>query len=180
MIITADTAGLLARSRRLRSQIVISKSGTPPDSTEMGMWLCGRRADHRRLSAFIAGCDSLRVPASLRARISFSHRYLFKSCFLAQILDRQECKSLKHKHLVLTQSHKATESGRHFRVSILRVLVPWCEDILWLRPSAARPRWALHGLEVLKSGSKSAQNRSIWAEFRSEMTEKRWERGIRR
>jgi len=119
MIITADTAGLLARLRRMRSQIVISKPGTPPDSTEMGMCLCGRRAGHRRLSAFIAGCDSLSVPASLRARISFSHRYLFKSCFLAQILDRQECKSLKHKHLVLTQSHKATEVGNPFRSALL-------------------------------------------------------------
>ena len=68
---------------------------------------------------------------------SFSHCYLFKSCFLAQILDRQECKSLKHKHLVLTQSHKATESGRHFRISILRVLVPLCEYTLGLRPEAA-------------------------------------------
>ena len=74
-------------------------------------------------------CESISSP--------LSHCYLFKSCFLAQILDRQECKSLKHKHLVLTQSHKATESGRHFRISILRVLVPLCEYTLGLRPEAA-------------------------------------------
>jgi len=68
---------------------------------------------------------------------SFSRCYLSESCFLAQIPDRQEYKSLKHKHLALTQSHKATESGRHFRVRLLRVLVPLCEYVFWLRPEAA-------------------------------------------
>jgi len=63
--------------------------------------------------------------------------YLFQSCFLAQIPDRRECKSLKHKHLVLTRSHKATESGRHFRVRLLRVLVPLCEYVFGLRRKAA-------------------------------------------
>jgi len=67
----------------------------------------------------------------------YSYHYLFKSCFLAQIPDRQEYKSLKHKHLALTQSHKATESGRHFRVRLLRVLVPLCEYVFGLRPKAA-------------------------------------------
>jgi hypothetical protein len=98
-----------------------------------------------RVLSFLSAMGDL-VPAGDAASVvnnesrqshEYSYHYLFKSCFLAQIPDRRECKSLKHKHLVLTRSHKATESGRHFRVRLLRVLVPLCEYVFWLRPKAA-------------------------------------------
>jgi len=69
----------------------------------------------------------------------------------------QVCKSLRHKHLVLTQSHKGRESGRHFRISLLRVFVPLCDYILWLRPalSGTSLRYArrfLHALAQVEAG----------------------------
>ena len=79
----------------------------------------------------------MKVELSSESPTGYPYYYLFLSCLLAQSLDVQEYKSLKHKHLVLTQSHKATESGRHFSCGLLRVFVALCEHVLWLRPKAA-------------------------------------------
>jgi hypothetical protein len=86
---------------------------------------------------------------------------------------------LKHKHLALTQSHEATESGRHFRVRLLRVLVPWCEYVFWLRRKAALGHSCLSWFrstqkrEVAGKCAECAQKCANRAVLWSEMVKKR-------
>jgi hypothetical protein len=105
-----------------------------------------------------------------------SYYYLFKSCFLAQISDRQRRKSLKHQYLVLTRSHKATELGGHFCIDLLRVFVPLCESIFGC---GRRPRWAIR---VIRGSKKPPKQRitpitRILVPF--VVSEKRWRAAVK-
>ena len=87
------------------------------------------------------------IVAHRLAPLFVPYYYLSESCSLAHISDRQKRKSLRYKYLVLTQSHQATEFGRHLGIPLLRVFVSLCESILGC---GRRPRWAIHALRCFQ------------------------------